>query len=179
MRSELPLPQQVWEALYGLAAEARRQVEKDGGMNPIVVAIGREQAIVMEASHWDEASKHETMRTAGAIAARISPMAVALVADIYYLALTPSEGAADFPPSLADDPRSVEAVCLAVVDRRGNSFVRLWPYRREVHGLDVRTVWLDEGEVGHPPQDAGSIVSPVVASFWQGVDEATPPPHQG
>lgn len=176
---KLQLPQEAWEALYGLVAEARQRVEKHGGMKPLVVAIGREQAIVMEVSHWDEASKHETMRTAGVIAARISPIAVALVVDVYFLTITSSEGAADFPPSLADDPRSVEAVCLAVVDREGNSFVRLWPYRREVHGLEVRTVWVDESEVGHPPQDAGSIASPIVASFWQGVDEAMPPAHQG
>lgn len=173
------LPPHAWEVLHRLAAKARRQVEEGAEPSPIIVAIGPDQAIVMEAAHWDEASKHETMRTAGAIAARISPVAVALVVDVYYLALTPSEGEADFPPSLADDPRSVEAVCLAVVDRAGNSFVRLWPYRREVHGLEVRTVWLEEGEAGHPPQDAGSITSPIVASFWQGVDEATPPAPQG
>jgi len=90
---KLQLPQRAWEALYGLVAEARRRVERDGETNPIVVAIGRDRAIVMEAAQWDEASKHETMRTAGAMAARISPIAVALVVDIYFLTLTPSEGA--------------------------------------------------------------------------------------
>lgn len=110
------------------------------------------------------------MRAAGALAASLSPTAVALVCDSYYRPRQAGEPAMTTPTgSLADDPQAIDAICLAVADRAGDTCVRLWPYRREVDGLEVRTTWLKEFST-----EAGEMTSPLLDSFWQGVQGASP-----
>lgn len=164
------LPPQAWELLLELAARARRQVEEGGEWLPLIVAISNSGTMVMQLSGWSQETKHQAMQAAGALAAPISPTAVALVCDSYYRPRQADEPAMTTPTgSLADDPQALDAICLAVADRAGDTCVRLWPYRREVDGLAVRTTWLEEVF-----PDEVDMASPLLASFWQGVQGVSP-----
>lgn len=165
--AEVFLPESAWQFLRQLLQEQRHTLERDGECSPLIVALGPGRTMVLKCHEWEAETKHQIMREAGRLTAHLSPLAVAIVADTY-LRESPADGPQYTGPQ--DDPRTKEAMVLAVMTVDGRMWTEVHPYRREVIGLAVQIVW----EEPLPGQEHQRSDMPLLRSYWAGVSEALP-----
>jgi hypothetical protein len=141
--------------------EACRRLIEAGETPPPTLAVATPGQTLLVAIQASRAALYEALRRLGQELAALSPLAVGLVADSYYRELDGS------PPSgsLAHDPGAREALVIAITDRRGDTALRVFPYRRQADGT---LSW--EGEV--PLLEGATVEASILRAFWRGVLDA-------
>jgi hypothetical protein len=138
--------------------EACRRLIEAGETPPPTLAVATPGQTLLVAIQAPRVALYEALRRLGQQLAALSPLAVGLVADGYYRDLDGN------PPSgsLAHDPGAREALVMAITDRRGDTALRVFPYRRQADGT---LSW--EGEVTLP--EGATVEASILRAFWQGV----------
>ena len=162
------LDEMTREAIDMVVAEQRQMLERDGGIDPLVVAVGSHGQVALARFECpDTWRSREVLLQMGRQMAVVSPVAIAAISDVYYRSYNPGESPQG---PLSGDPQAQEALCLVVSSREGRWHMRLWPYRRTRSNRgEEEVVWQEPEDL----DDSGSTLrSFQITCLWEGVREA-------
>jgi len=114
--------------LRDIMRTARDNLERSGGLVPVLFVRGKEPVIV---AFQDMPGTSDERRAAfyalGRRLAHLRPQRVIAVMDAYYKS---ADIELPLERSLADDPAAEECIVVASMDRHGRSRAMVWPYER-------------------------------------------------